>query len=578
MYLLAGTEEMTDGMSRRTSALLNLPGDYSRHSLKQDIVAGLTIFIMLVPQGMAYALLAGLPPVMGLYASTIPLIVYALFGSSRQLAVGPVAMASILIFSGVSFYAEPQSSEYITLVLLLTLMVGVMQFVLGAINAGALIKFISQNVINGFTSAVAITIGLSQLGNFFGIDMPSQNQLIPLLMSLFQNISNIHVPTTIIGVISLVVLMGLRKITKRLPLPLLVVVFSIFIVSFFRLDQAGVRIVGDVPKGFPGLSLPSLDISSMQVLLPTALTIALIAMMESLAITKTLTGKDSPPLNVNKELRAIGLSNIAGSLFSAYAVTGSFSRSAVNHRAGAISQVSMIVTAIGVALTLLFLTPLFYYLPQTVLAAIILSAVVGLINIPSLRYAFRVKPADGGVWIVTFAATLLIGIQWGLLIGVGVSLCILINRISYPHIVELGWDRKSRSYRDMQRFSKAKRVPQAILLRIDARIHFSNVSYVEKVIESKIYEAGKSINGPIDVVIDMGGVNDIDTMGIDTLERLIQKYKTHQDIQIWFVQLKGPVRDLLQRAGWHQRFPAVISYLSLDQFMKGRQQSVDYMI
>ncbi|MFZ4453865.1 SulP family inorganic anion transporter [Salibacterium aidingense] len=564
-------------MSKLPGGILNLPQDYNRHLLKQDIAAGLTVFIMLVPQGMAYALLAGLPPVMGLYTATIPLIIYALFGSSRQLAVGPVAMSSILIFSGVSLYAEPESSEYITLVLLLTLMVGVMQFLLGAVNAGALIKFISQNVISGFTSAVAITIGLSQLGNFFGIDMANQNRLVPLVVSLFRNIADIHIPTTVIGAVSLLLLMGLRKRTK-LPLPLLVVVLSILTVYFFHLDRAGIKIVGEVPQGFPGITVPSLDVSAMQVLLPTALTIALIAMMESLSITKTLAGKDSPPLNVNKELRALGLANMMGSFFSAYVAAGSFSRSAVNHRSGAVSQVSMIITAIGVVLTLFFLTPLFYYLPQTVLAAIILSAVVGLINIPSLRYAFQIKPADGWVWIITFAATLLIGIQWGLLIGVGVSLCILIHRISHPHIVEIGWDEKSKSYRDVERFSNAQHVPGKVLLRIDARIHFSNVSYLEKVVETAIMEAEKNMDTLHDVVIDMGGVNDIDTAGIEALERLIRKYKSRENINVWFVQLKGPVRDLLLRAGWKERFPDVMSYLPMDEFLKEKQGPNDFMI
>ncbi|MGY4691690.1 SulP family inorganic anion transporter [Salibacterium sp. K-3] len=557
--------------------VLNLPQNYDRYALKQDMTAGLTVFIMLVPQAMAYAMLAGVPPVMGLYASTIPVVLFALLGSSRKFAVGPVALASILIFSGVSLQAEPQSAEYISLVLLLTLMTGVMQFVLGLVNAGAFVKFISQNVINGFTSAVAFTIGFSQLGSFLGIEMPNQSRILPLLSGLVQNIPHVHLPTAVIGVVSLFVLTVFRKRTK-LPLPLFVVTLSIVIVFFFRLDEEGVRIVGEVPQGFPGLTLPSLDVSAMQVLFPTALTIALMSMMESLSITKTLAGRDSPPLNVNKELRALGLSNIAGSLFSAYAVSGSFSRSAVNHGAGAVTQVAMIITALGVGLTLFFFTPLFYYLPQTVLAAIILSAVAGLINVPSLRYAFRIKPADGWVWVVTFAATLLAGIQWGLLIGVGVSLCILINRISHPHIVEEGWDEKSKSYRDMKRFPQAERVPGKVLLRIDARIHFSNVSHIEKVVESAIIEAEETMDRLHDVVVDMGGVNDIDTAGIEALERLIRKYKSRGNLNVWFVQLKGPVRDLLQRAGWDERFPDVMSYLPLDEFLKKKQGPDDFMI
>ncbi|PRO66092.1 SulP family inorganic anion transporter [Alkalicoccus urumqiensis] len=555
---------------------MNLPKPYTKNDIQQDITAGLTVLVMLVPQGMAYALLAGLPPVMGLYAATIPLLIYALLGTSRHLAVGPVAMASILIYTGVSALAEPMSESYITLVLILTLMVGVLQLALGLINAGALIKFVSQSVISGFTSAVAIIIGMSQLGSFFGISMPSENQLIPLFTAFVQNVDGIHWPTALVGLISLVLLVTIPKFTRRLPVPLLVTAGTIAAASFWNLDAQGVAIVGDVPQGFPAFQVPDVSFPALQILLPTALTIALIAMMESLAITKTLAGRDSPPLNVNKELRAIGSANVIGSLFSAYAVTGSFSRSAVNHRNGAVSQVSSIVTAVGVIITLLFFTPLFYYLPQTVLAAIILAAVAGLINFRVLRKTFAVKPSDGVVWIVTFVSTLTIGMQWGLLVGVGVSLCILLNRISHPHIVELGWDAKNRRYVDVNRFDHAVRVPQFILLRIDARLHFSNVEYVEKQIESLIHEKDKE-SSRYHIVVDMGGVNDIDTMGITSMERMLHRYDDG-DLTLRFVNVKGPVADLIDKAGWSERTRRAVFTISLDYYVKQHQPEQDYMI
>lgn len=562
----------------KSSALLNLPEHYNRSSLKNDIMAGILVFIMLVPQGMAYALLAGLPPVMGLYASTIPVVIYALLGSSRHLAVGPVAMASILVFAGVSQFAEPQSQEYVQLVILLTLMVGVMQVTLGMINAGAFIKFVSPSVISGFTSAVAILIGLSQLGNFLGIDLSGQNQLYPILRDLTMNLGSVHLPTLFIGFVSLFILLGGRKLAARFPFPFLVVIFGILAVVFFNLDKKGVGIVGEVPKGFPGFSFPLVDLTAMQMLVPTALTIALIAMMESLAITKTLAGKDSPPLNVNKELRAIGFANAVGSLFSSYTVTGSFSRSAVNHRSGAVSQVSAIVTVLGVVLTLAYLTPLFYYLPKTVLAAIILSAVFGLINIENLKYALRIKPADGWVWLVTFAATLLVGIQWGLLIGVGFSLCILIDRISHPYIAELGLDEKSRMYRDIERFPNAKILPNNLIIRVDARLHFSNVDYFNQVVERKIRKAKENQSESLEIIIDMAGVNDIDIMGIGALENLMRKYHNREDTNLWLVQLKGGIRELLQRAEWEQRFPGALAHNSLEKLIKEREKSIEYMI
>ncbi|WP_269750085.1 SulP family inorganic anion transporter [Planococcus lenghuensis] len=453
-----------------------------------------------------------------------------------------------------------------------------MQIILGMINAGAFIKFISPSVISGFTSAVAILIGLSQLGNFLGISLSSQSQLYPILRDLTMNLGSVHLATFFIGILSLVVLIGGRELTTRFPFPFLVVVLGISAVVLFDLDEKGVGIVGEVPKGFPDFSFPVVDLYAMQMLVPTSLTIALIAMMESLAITKTLAAKDSPPLNVNKELRAIGFANAVGSLFSSYTVTGSFSRSAVNHRAGAVSQVSAIVTALGVLLTLAYLTPLFYYLPKTVLAAIILSAVFGLINIGTFKNMLRIKPSDGWVWLVTFVATLLVGIQWGLLIGVGFSLCILIDRISHPYIAELGLDEKSRMYRDIEHFPKAKLLPNTLIIRVDARRHFSNVDYFNRVVERKIQKARKDQAEPLDIIIDMAGVNDIDTMGIEALENLMKKYHNQEDTNFWLVQLKGGIRELLQRAEWEQRFPDAQAHNSLEKLIKEREKSVEYMI
>ncbi|WP_018923528.1 SulP family inorganic anion transporter [Salsuginibacillus kocurii] len=558
-------------MRNKTAAMLNLPHNYKWLHLKKDLNAGLIIFIMLVPQGMAYAMLAGLPPVMGLYASTIPLIIYALFASSRHLAVGPVAMASILIYSGVSVYAEPTTSEYITLVLLLTLMVGMIQLLLGLMNAGVFIKFISQNVIHGFTSAVAIIIGLSQLGNLLGIELTSQTYIHQIMIDLVQNLSAINGPTLLIGLASLALLIGIKKLDSRLPAPLLVVAGSILVVFLFQLDQVGVNIVGEVPLGLPAFSLPSIDVATVQMLIPTAVTIALIAMMEATAITRTLAGQNNEAIDANKELRALGFSNIVGSMFSAYAVTGSFSRSAVNYQAGAVSQISMLVAGSSVILTLLFFTSFFYYLPQAALAAIIMTAVYGLINVSSLTYAFKVKPMDGWVWLITFSATLIIGIQWGLLIGIAVSMLLLLKRSAKPNIVKLGYDPNSKSYRDLKRVPQAEAVPGTVIIRIDASIHFSNVNYCEKIVAEKINEELSREDKPRLIILDMTGVNDIDTMGIEALERLVLNYEVDDNYAIWLVNIKGPVRDMLLQAGWGQKYPHVGRYLTLDQLVRSER-------
>ncbi|MDX6152778.1 sulfate permease [Marinococcus sp. PL1-022] len=577
-------------MPRRIKNLLSMPLEYNSQLMKKDVAAGFTIFIMIVPQGMAYAVLAGLPPVMGLYASLLPLLIYALFGGSKHLAIGPVAMASILVFSGVSLYAEPATPDYVALVLLLTVMVGVMQVALGLLNAAAFVKFISPNVISGFTSAVAIAIGMSQLGQFMGISVGSQTQIIPLLRDVIVHLPQVHIPTLLVGIASLLVLIGGRKIKRNLPVSLIVVVLSIAAVGLFRLDNQGVSVVGQVPQGLPDFTVPGFNLADVQVLIPTALTIALIAMMETLAITKTLSDKNDVGVDLNKEIRAIGYANIAGPFFSSYAVTGSFSRSAVSYRSGAASQAAMIITAAGVLVTLLFFTSLFYFLPYAVLAAIILVSVTGLINIRSLKDAFRVKPEDGWVWIVTFAATLLVGIQWGLLIGIGFSILLLLRHIARPNIVEIGYEEDTHSYLDLQRFPHARRVPGTVLVRADTRIHFSNVGYFVKMVEKTIQDRRKTEGGGLKAAIDMSGVNDIDTTGIGALEQIIEMYRRDPDVKVWFVELKGPVRDLLLRAGWEEKYAEAIRYQTLEGFLEHegnvpfrtptepKQDSWDYMI
>lgn len=553
-----------------------IPEAYNKRLLQRDIIAGITVLVMLVPQSMAYAMLAGLSPVMGLYASTLPLFIYVLLGSSRYLAVGPVAMASILVFAGVSVLAEPGSPQYIELVILLTMMVGLIQLLLSLLNAGALVKFISKHVISGFTSAVAIIIGLSQAGNLMGMKLSSQNQVIFLLGEIFRNITELHILTAIIGIGTLIFLRLIGKISSRLPGALIAVTIGILGVSLLQLEEQGVAIVGAVPPGLPHFGFPELSLSNTHLLFPAALTIALISMIESLAITKTLNGNSGERVNVNKELKAIGAANTLGSFFQSYVVTGSFSRSAVNFHAGAVSKISTIVTALGMVITLSFFTPLFYYLPQAVLAAIIISAVFSLIDFKYMKKSFQIKVADGWVWCVTFLATLVIGIQWGLLIGVFVSLCILIHQISHPKVVELGWHSPTQTYRDLRRLKKTEKLQTLLILRIDTRLHFSNADIVEDQVMEYIEREMSQSHMLKDCILDMGGINDIDTVGVEMIERLI----TQMDgkIDVWIVNLKGPVRDVLQKSLITERYSKQISLFSLEKIVEQRKANIEYMI
>lgn len=563
-------------MKTKAAKLLLLPDEYDKRLLQRDIIAGITVLVMLVPQSMAYAMLAGLPPVMGLYAATLPLLIYALLGSSRYLAVGPVAMASILVFAGVSTLAEPGSQRYIELVILLTVMAGVIQLLLSLLNAGAFIKFVSKHVISGFTSAVAIIIALSQIGSLLGMEMSSQNQVIFLLGEIVRNLTEIHLLTAVIGIGALLLLRFSGKISKRLPWALIVVLLGIVTVFTLGLEEAGVTIVGDVPSGLPAFQVPEFTFSIMQLLFPAALTIALISMMESLAITKTLSGDSGERVHINKELKAIGAANIVGSFFQSYVVTGSFSRSAVNFHSGAVSKVSTIVTALGIILTLFFFTPLFYYLPQAVLAAIIISAVFSLIDFKSMKKSFQIKATDGWVWCLTFAATLLIGIQWGLLIGVVVSLCMLIHQISQPKLVELGWHAPSQTYQDLLRSEKTDKLRTMLILRIDTRIHFSNAEILEDQIVASLERDLQNSDRLKDCIFDMGGVNDMDTVGVEMMERLVTRY--HGRVNVWLVHLKGPVRDVLQKSLLAEKYAEQISPLSLEKLVETRKPNIEYMI
>jgi sulfate permease, SulP family len=412
---------------------------YRRSDLRGDVSAGLTVAVMLVPQGMAYALLAGLPPVVGLYASTVPLLVYALFGSSRQLAVGPVAIVSLLTLSGVSALAEPGTQEFIALAALLALMTGIIQLVLGLLRAGFIVNFLSHAVISGFTSAAAIVIGLSQLRQLLGVPLASGHSVVGLLLEAVQRLGETNPWTFAIGLGSIAALVAARRVAPRFPAALLVVAAATIITYVFRLHERGVGIVGEVPGGFPAFAIPTFGTGTLLALLPVALTISFVGFMESIAVARSIAAREKYRVDANQELKGLGLANLAGAAFSGYPVTGGFSRSAVNYQAGARTGLATIITALLVTLTLLAFTSLFHYLPNAVLAAIVMVAVYGLINVAEARHLFRLKPVDGWTLVLTFAATLFIGIEQGILIGAAFSLLVFIWRSAYPHVATLGW-------------------------------------------------------------------------------------------------------------------------------------------
>lgn len=530
-----------------------------RRGFVPDVVAGLTVAVMLVPQGMAYALLAGMPAVAGLYASTVPLVAYALVGSSRALAVGPVALMSLLTLSGVGALAEPGSPEFIGLAGLLALLVGVMQLGLGLLRGGVLVAFLSHAVVSGFTSAAAIVIALSQLGHLTGVRLESSHA-VALVREALGRANEAHLPTLALGLGAVALLVLGRRWSRRFPAPLVTVVVATGLVSLLGLSDHGVRTVGEVPAGLPLPRLPAAPLSAVVSLLPVALTIAFVGFMESVAVARSLAAKDGERIDADRELAGLGLANLAAGMLSAFPVTGGFSRSAVNHQAGARSGLASITTALLVALTLLVLTPLFRDLPHSVLAALVITAVVGLVDVHAPRRLWHVRPTDALTLVLTFLSTLLIGVETGILIGIGVSLAVFVWRSAFPHVAQLGRLDEPGVWRNVRRYPAARPPHGLVVLRPDASLYFANASYLRDVVERAL-AACPTARG---VVLDLSAVNDVDAVGVEVLERLLVELE-QRGLEAHLSGMKGPVRDVVERAGWGERHAARAFHYSLDQ-------------
>lgn len=545
-------------------------GSYKKSDLSGDLNAGLIVAIMLIPQGMAYAMLAGLPPVIGLYASTVPLIIYALFGTSRQLAVGPVAMVSLLVLSGVSLLAEPGTDEYISLALLLMLMIGVFQLLLGVFKLGFIVNFLSHAVISGFTSAAAIIIGLSQLKHLIGVSLEADKNVFLIIGETIRRAGEINPATLAIGVGSIVLLILVKKYVKKIPGPLVVVVLSILAVYLFNLNGLGVKIVGEVPAGLPSLSLPAFQMDALIALVPIALTISFIGYMESIAMAKAIAAKEKYKIDPDRELIGLGLANVGGSFFAGYPVTGGFSRSAVNYQAGARTPLASIITALLIILTLLFFTGLFYYLPNAVLAAIIMVAVYSLIDAKELKYLFKVNRVDGLTWLLTFLATLLIGIEQGIIAGAIFSLLVFIRRSAYPHVAELGYLPEEDVYRNTDRYPDAETDPEILIFRVDASLYFANMTFLEEQLCKRLAEKPETKW----VVFDFSSVNSIDAVAIHALEDLMEQCQSGK-VEMVFAGIKNTVLDVLKRADWERKYGGSIHYMSIEDALssiKGKEE------
>ncbi|WP_420582851.1 SulP family inorganic anion transporter [Reichenbachiella sp.] len=519
---------------------------YSVGWFKKDLFAGLVVGVMLIPQGMAYAMIAGLPPIYGLYTAIVPTIIYALIGSSRHVSVGPVAMDSLILVAGASAFAVEGTSEYILVVATITLLVGAIQLSMGILKLGFIANFLSKPVILGFTFAAAVIISIKQLKYLFGVQLEGVSGLLDEFIYYFLHIDQIHFPTLWISLVSLLILVIGKKITSKIPLSLVVVLLGMGISYYFQLDKLGISLVGYLPSGLPEFSIPTVSGLPWGEFLPLAITLALMGFVEIYSIGQRLQSKHKAEydINANQELVSLGLANVIGSLFRTFPSTASFSRSAVNESSGAKTTLASVIAAIIVVLALLFLMPVFQFLPHAVLGAIIFVAVLGLIDFNLAKNLWKTDRYDFVMLLSSFLGTLILGIEWGIGFGILISLVVLVYKTSAPHMAVLGRVSGTNFFRNLDRFDAAIDDAYVSILRFDARLFFANVGSLKSKVEQLIKEKPTTKK----FILDAQSMIDIDSSGIEGLEDIIN-HLNDCDVEFHMVSIIGPVRDKLFKTG-----------------------------
>jgi sulfate permease, SulP family len=536
---------------------------YQSAWLAGDVIAGAIVTVMLIPQSLAYAMLAGLPPQAGLYASLLPIFAYALFGSSMTLAVGPVAVASLMTATALAPLASAGSVDYAALAVILSLLSGVMLFVFGLLRLGFLAYFLSHPVISGFISGSAVIIAIGQLKYIFGIQTP-RGGIITTLNGLVQGLPTLNVTTTFLGCGALLFLFFARRylatVLKQVGLsaksadlsaklaPMLVVIVATLIVQLGQLDQQElVSVVGSVPSGLPSLAIPTIELHDIQALWLPALLISLVGFVESVSVAQSLALKRNQRITPNKELLGIGAANIASALSGGYPVTGGFARSVVNFSAGANTPAAGVVSAILMAVVVAVATSWFYYLPHAVLAATIIVAVIGLIDFKTLQQSWHYDRADAISLILTFLGVIFLGVEEGIVIGVVLSLAVVVWRSSRPHMAVVGRVPGTEHFRNIDRHD-VELANGLIALRIDESIYFANAQVLEDKIESLVAESTDTRA----VLLIMSAVNQLDSTALGMLDEL-EKNLQAKNISLQFAEIKGPVLDRLLNTDLGQR-------------------------
>ena len=544
-------------MLRRYFPILTWGAEYSGQTLANDLIAAIIVTVMLIPQSLAYALLAGLPPEVGLYASIAPLVIYAIFGTSRALAVGPVAVASLMTAAAVGKLAETGTPEYLGAAIALAFLSGLMLLVMGFLRLGFLANFLSHPVISGFITASGLLIAASQLKHILGI--PSEGEtLVEILASLATHLGQTNIFTLAIGAGTLVFLFWVRRGLKPALLaigaglrtaeilakvgPVVAIAATTAAVWHFGLNYRGVSIVGEIPRGLPTPTLPPFDPGLWIAIAVPALLISIVGYVETISVAQTLAAKRRQRIDPDQELIALGASNVGSAVSGGFPVTGGFSRSVVNFDAGAETPAAGAFTAVGIALATLFLTPLLFFLPKATLAATIVVAVLSLVDLGALRRTWDYSRPDFIAMAATILLTLTVGVEAGLVAGVGLSIFLHLYRTSKPHVAIVGQVPGTEHFRNVDRHTVVTS-PEILSVRVDESLYFPNARFLEDLI-------GDAIAGdcPLKhVILVCPAVNSIDASALESLEAINHRLRD-AGITFHLSEVKGPVMDRLKRA------------------------------